>query len=104
MPILKPEKRGDSWRVKVYAGNKKYRSVTGATKAEAIQKAEKLQAELLAEKENKSDKPDDPYAELTVAEAMERYVEAKRKHFRQRPTVNTLRQEKTACNRSMISN
>lgn len=78
MPMLKPEKRGDSWRVKVYAGNKKYRSVTGATKAEAIQKAEKLQAELLAEKENKSDKPDDPYADMTVAEAMERYVEAKK--------------------------
>lgn len=77
MPILKPEKRGDSWRVKVYAGNKKYRSVTGATKAEAIQKAEKLQAELLAERENPP-KPDDPYADLTVAEAMERYVEAKR--------------------------
>ena len=77
MPMLKPEKRGDSWRVKVYAGNKKYRSVTGATKAEAIQKAEKLQAELLAERENPQ-KSDDPYAELTVAEAMERYVEAKR--------------------------
>ena len=77
MPMLKPEKRGDSWRVKVYAGNKKYRSVTGATKAEAIQKAEKLQAELLAERENPQ-KPDDPYADLTVAEAMERYVEAKR--------------------------
>ena len=77
MPMLKPEKRGDSWRVKVYAGNKKYRSVTGATKAEAIQKAEKLQAELLAERENPP-KPDDPYADLTIAEAMERYVEAKR--------------------------
>lgn len=75
MPMLKPEKRGDSWRVKVYAGNKKYRSVTGATKAEAIQKAERLQAELLTEK---TDKPDDPYADLTVAEAMERYVEAKK--------------------------
>ena len=77
MPMLKPEKRGDSWRVKVYAGNKKYRSVTGATKAEAIQKAEKLQAELLAERENPQ-KPDDPYADLTVAEAMQRYVEANR--------------------------
>lgn len=78
MPMLKPEKRGDSWRVKVYAGNKKYRSVTGATKAEAIQKAEKLQVELLAEREGKPDKPADPYADLTVAEAMERYVEAKK--------------------------
>lgn len=76
MPILKPEKRGDSWRVRVYVGDKKYRSVTATTKAEAIQKAEKLQAEILSEKENP--KPDNPYAELTVAEAMERYVEAKK--------------------------
>lgn len=76
MSMLKPEKRGDSWRVKVYAGNKKYRSVTGVTKAEAIQKAEKLQAELLAEREKP--KSDNPYDDLTVAEAMERYVEAKK--------------------------
>lgn len=76
MPILKPEKRGDSWRVRVYIGDKKYRSVTATTKAEAIQKAEKLQAEILSEKENP--KPDNQYAELTVAEAMERYVEAKK--------------------------
>lgn len=76
MPMLKPEKRGDSWRVKVYAGNKKYRSVTGATRTEAIQKAEKLQAELLSEREKPES--DDPYADLTVAEAMERYVEAKK--------------------------
>ena len=76
MPILKPEKRGDSWRVRVYVGDKKYRSVTAATKAEAIQKAEKLQAQILSEKENP--KPDNPCAELTVAEAMERYVEAKK--------------------------
>lgn len=76
MSMLKPEKRGDSWRVKVYAGNKKYRSVTGATRAEAIQKAEKLQAELLAEREKQ--KSDNPYDDLTVAEAMERYVEAKK--------------------------
>ena len=74
MPMLKPEKRGSSWRIKVYVGNKKYRSVTGATKAEAIQKAERLQAELL----NKKPTPDDPYAGMTVSEAMERYVEAKK--------------------------
>ena len=74
MSMLKPEKRGNSWRIKVYAGNKKYRSVTGATKAEAIQKAERLQAELLNEKPT----PDDPYAGMTVSEAMERYVEAKK--------------------------
>lgn len=76
MSMLRPEKRGDSWRVKVYAGNKKYRSVTAATRAEAIQKAEKLQAELLAEREKP--KSDNPYDDLTVAEAMERYVEAKK--------------------------
>jgi integrase len=76
MSMLKPEKRGNSWRIKVYVGNKKYRSVTGATKAEAIQKAEKLQAELLAEREKP--KSDNPYDDLTVAEAMERYVEAKK--------------------------
>lgn len=50
MPMLKPEKRGNSWRIKVYVGNKKYRSVTGSTKAEAIQKAERLQAEFLNKK------------------------------------------------------
>ena len=76
MSMLKPEKRGNSWRIKVYVGNKKYRSVTGATRAEAIQKAEKLQAELLAEREKQ--KSDNPYDDLTVAEAMERYVEAKK--------------------------
>lgn len=76
MSMLKPEKRGNSWRIKVYVGNKKYRSVTGATRAEAIQKAEKLQAELLAEREKP--KSDNPYDDLTVAEAMERYVEAKK--------------------------
>ena len=74
MSMLKPEKRGNSWRIKVYAGNKKYRSVTGATRAEAIQKAERLQAELLNEKPTS----DDPYAGMTVSEAMERYVEAKK--------------------------
>ena len=76
MPMLKPEKRGSSWRIKVYVGDKKYRSVTGATKAEAIQKAEKLQSELLAEREKP--KSDNPYDDLTVSEAMERYVEAKK--------------------------
>lgn len=76
MSMLKPEKRGNSWRIKVYVGNKKYRSVTGATRAEAIQKAEKLQSELLAEREKQ--KSDNPYDDLTVAEAMERYVEAKK--------------------------
>lgn len=76
MSMLKPEKRGNSWRIKVYVGNKKYRSVTGATRAEAIQKAEKLQSELLAEREKP--KSDNPYDDLTVAEAMERYVEAKK--------------------------
>lgn len=76
MSMLKPEKRGNSWRIKVYVGNKKYRSVTGATRTEAIQKAEKLQAELLAEREKP--KSDNPYDDLTVAEAMERYVEAKK--------------------------
>lgn len=74
MPILKPEKRGDSWRVRVYAGDKKYKSVTAPTKAEAIKKAEELQAQLLSSRPEQ----DDPYGELTVAEAMERYVEAKR--------------------------
>lgn len=77
MSMLKPEKRGDSWRVKVYVGDKKYRSVTGTTKAEVIQKAERLQAEIL-EEQNKKPTPEDPYAEMTVGEAMERYVEAKR--------------------------
>ena len=76
MPMLKPEKRGSSWRIKVYVGNKKYRSVTGSTKAEAIQKAEKLQSELLAEREKP--KSNNPYDDLTVSEAMERYVEAKK--------------------------
>lgn len=73
MPILKPEKRGDSWRVRVYIGDKRYKSVTAPTKAEAIAKAEELQMSLRADETS-----DDPYGEMTVAEAMERYVESKR--------------------------
>lgn len=73
MPMLKPEKRGDSWRVRVYIGDKRYKSVTAATRAEAIRKAEELQMRL-----NAAPHEDDPYGGLSVAEAMERYIDAKR--------------------------
>lgn len=72
MPILKPEKRGDSWRVRVYIGDKRYKSVTAPTKAEAIAKAEELQPAL-------RNAPSEALGgDMTVAEAMERYVEAKK--------------------------
>lgn len=72
MPLLKPEKVGAKWRVRVYLGDKKYKSFTAETRAEAVRRAEEFYADL-----NSMPQTDDPYAELTVAEAMERYVEAK---------------------------
>lgn len=61
-----------SWRARVLIGNNKYKTFSGKDKKDVQLRAAQFEAE------QKVDKPDDPYAGMTVGEAMERYVEAKK--------------------------
>jgi len=61
-----------SYRARVLIGNNKYKTFSGKDKKDVQLRAAQFEAE------RKTDKPDDPYAGMTVGEAMERYVEAKK--------------------------
>lgn len=61
-----------SWRARVLIGENKYKTFSGKDKKDVQLRAAQFEAE------RKMDKPDDPYAGMTVGEAMERYVEAKK--------------------------
>ncbi len=61
-----------SWRARVLIGDNKYKTFSGKDKKDVQLRAAQFEAE------QKVNKPDDPYAGMTVGEAMERYVEAKK--------------------------
>lgn len=61
-----------SWRARVLIGNNKYKTFSGKDKKDVQLRAAQFEAE------QKVDKPDDPYAGMTVGEAMRRYAEAKK--------------------------
>lgn len=61
-----------SWRARVLIGENKYKTFSGKDKKDVQLRAAQFEAE------RKMDKPDDPYAGMTVGEAMRRYSEAKK--------------------------
>ena len=62
-----------SYRARVHIGGGKYKSITGKDKKALQLRAAQLEAEI--ESQNADD---DIYSGMTVAEAMEKYVEAKK--------------------------
>ncbi len=62
-----------SYRARVHLGGGKYKSITGKDKKDVQLRAAQLEAEI--ESQNADD---DIYSGMTVAEAMEKYVEAKK--------------------------
>lgn len=63
-----------SYRARVHLGGGKYKSITGKDKKDVQLRAAQLEAEI----ESQSGTDDNPYINTTVAEAMEKYVEAKK--------------------------
>ena len=71
--MLKPYKQSEGrWITRVSIGNSKYKSIFGKTKKESLQRALEFENELKTKREKRSG------SDLTVGEALERYVESKK--------------------------
>lgn len=80
-----------SYRARVHLGGGKYKSITGKDKKDVQLKAAQLEAQIESQGAD-----DNTYSGMTITEAMEKYVEAKRMCCHQKPTVNIRRHVKTA--------
>jgi integrase len=65
-----------SYRARVHLGGGKYKSITGKDKKAVQLEAAQMEAEIEAQKNQKS-KPANPYAEMTLGEAMDKYISLK---------------------------